>query len=123
MGGHRTISVFVAFAAMAAEEVNGTFKVTFPLIDINGIEQPLLYSGLYLQDSSSPPLEKHFLPTDHIFGFSAGNKTSLPSGNDGRCLDPHDEVPSEVNWRRRTVANGYGTTGIKQPGKGARGSA
>lgn len=94
MGGHRTISVFVAFAAMAAEEVNGTFKVTFPLIDINGIEQPLLYSCLYLQDSSSPPLEKHFLPTDHIFGFSAGNKTSLPSGNDGRCLNPHDEVPS-----------------------------
>jgi hypothetical protein len=94
MGGHRTISVFVAFAAMAAEEVNGTFKVTFPLIDINGIEQPLLYSCLYLQDSSSSPLEKHFLPTDHIFGFSAGNKTSLPSGNDGRCLDPHDEVPS-----------------------------
>jgi len=119
VGGHRTISVFVAFAAMAAEEVNGTFKVTFPLIDINGIEQPLLYSCLYLQDSSSPPLEKHFLPTDHIFGFSAGNKTSLPSGNDERCLDPHDEVPSVVKCLGRTGDCGYGTTGVKQPAKGA----
>jgi len=94
VGGHRTILVFVAFVAMGASEADGTFKVIFPLIDINGIEQPLRYSCLYLQDSSSPPLEKYFSPTDHIFGLSAGNTTSLPSGNDERCLDPHDEVPS-----------------------------
>jgi len=94
VGGHRTILVSVAFAAMGAAEADGTFKVTFPLIDINGIEQPLLYSCLYLQDSSSPPLEKYFSPTDHIFGLSAGNKTSLPSGKERWCVGLHDEVPS-----------------------------
>jgi len=120
VGGHRTILVFVAFVAMGASEADGTFKVIFPRIDINGIEQPLRYSCLYLQDSSSPPpLEKYFSPTDHIFGLSAGNKTSLPSGKERWCVGLHDEVPSVVKCLGRTGDCGYGTTGVKQPAKGA----
>jgi len=74
--------VFVTFAAIAAARANGTFKVTFPHIDINGIKQLLPYSCPDLRDSSSPPiLEKYFFPTDHIFTPGACHKTSLPSGN------------------------------------------
>jgi len=111
--------VFVTFAAIAAARANSILRFIFQFIPINGGEQPLPYSCPDLRDSSSPLLlEKYFFPTDHIFSLGAANTTSLPSGKEGRRLDPHEGVPSVVNCWRRTVAIGYGTSGVKLLGKG-----
>jgi len=112
VGGHRTILVFVTFAAMAAARANNILRFIFQSIATNGGVQPLPYTCLFLRDSfSPPPSEKYFFPTNHIFRLGAVNKTSLKSGKEGRCLDPHDDVPSVVNCLRQVVDIGYGTTG------------